>query len=439
MPDTPLTFDFPPLTHEAWAQRLARELPAGQTAESLNWHPAGEPGVLGPYYTAADTEPLPYLHTLPDTFPYVRGHKRGTNAWRTLEPLRAEADGRAAVEAGAAALAAGAEGLELTLLAPGAFDFAYLARTLDLTKTYVGYCLPVGTDVTAFGQALVAGLAARNQPMFGLHGYTELAAPDLAMAPARDIDRLLEWGRPAADFFGLTVSGAATADAGAGPTLQLALTLSQLVTAVDEQSDRGHAPETVIGEIRVTMGAGTSYFHAIAQQRALRLLWANALLAFHVGPHHAALLKVHCRPSARIIYGPDPHTNLLRTTTAAMAAVIGGCDTLAVTAYDARQTDGPTSFGRRQARNIALLLREEARLAHAIDPAAGSWYLETLTDTMAREAWTLFQQLEAEGGYRQAHASGTVARLVEAQRQEQDELEQSGRQVRVGVNKYQPK
>lgn len=432
---SPLAYDFSPPTRADWEKRLLRELPAGREPAALNWRPVAEPASLGPYYTAADVRALPYLHTQPDTYPYVRGHKGAMNRWLTLEPLQAEGDGRATIEEGRAALAAGADGLILTLPDPIAFDFQTLATTFDLTKTYVGFHLPAQTDVSTFGQRLTAVLTARNQPTFGRRGHVLLAGPDdLTLPSASTLDVLVDLGRPAPDFYALTVDGAALADAGAGPTLALALTLSQLVEVVSEQSERGFAPETVVGELRATLGLGTSYFHSIAQQRALRLLWANALPAFEVAPHHAALLKLHCRPSRRIVFAPDPDTNLLRLTTTTMAAVIGGCDSLEITSYDAATDTGATPFGQRQARNIALLLREEARLAHAVDPAAGAYYLETLTDQLARDAWTIFQRLETEGGYRKAHA--TIARLVAEQRAAQDAAESSGQQVRVGVNKF---
>ncbi|MBC7447225.1 MAG: hypothetical protein H7330_04135 [Hymenobacteraceae bacterium] len=433
---TPLTYDFAPLPRADWEKRLLRELPAGRGPEALTWRPVGEPAPLGPYYTAADIATLPYLHTQPDTYPYVRGHKGASNRWLTLEPLVAEGDGRYAVEEGCAALAAGADGLALTLPDPAAFDFRALAGACDLTKTYVGFHLPATADVSKFGQQLTAALTAQSRPSFGRRGHVVLAGPDaLTLPTAGSLDVLVDLGRPAPDFYTLTIDGAALADAGAGPTLALALTLSQLVEIVSEQSERGFAPETVVGELRCTLGLGTSYFHAIAQQRALRLLWANALPAFEIAPHHAALLKLHCRPSRRILFAADPDTNLPRLTTTAMAAVIGGCDTLEITAFDAATDTGATAFGRRQARNIALLLREEARLAQAVDPAAGSYYLETLTDQLARDAWAIFLRLEAEGGYRKAYA--TVARLVAEQRAAQDAAEApGGQQVRIGVNKY---
>ncbi len=435
----PLTYDFPPATRAEWERRLARELPAGRGPETLAWRPTAEPvttAALAPYYSAPDVAALPYLHTAPDTYPYVRGHKPDINAWRTLEPLTADGAGHAAFTDGLTALATGADGLSLYLPDPTAFDYTAFASAFDLTKTYIGFHLPAGTDVSRFGQRLTQAMTAHGEAAFGRRGHVVLAGPDdLTLPPAAVLDALVDLGRPAPDFYTLTVDGAALADAGAGPTLALALTLSQLVEVLSEQSERGFSPETVVGELRCTLGLDTSYFHAIAQQRALRLLWANALPAFEVAPYQAARLLVHCRPSRRVLFAPDPDTNLLRLTTTAMAAVIGGCDSLEIPSFDAATDTGATAFGRRQARNIALLLREEARLAHAVDPAAGSYYLEALTDQLAREAWAIFQELEARGGYRKAH--NHIAGLVTAQRQAQDDAEASVQQVRVGVNKYQ--
>ncbi len=437
MSDASLTYDFPPQTRADWEKRLLRELPAGQTPDALRWHPVGEAAPLGPYYTAADTVGLPYLHTLPDTYPYVRGHKTTANHWLTLEPLDADGDGRAAIDEGRTALLAGADGLELRLTDPKAFDFDYLTTAFDLTQTYIGFHLPAATDIRRFGQQLTSALMARNLPPFGRRGHVLLDGPDGLTLPSADaLDVLVDLGRPAPDFYTVTVDGAALADAGAAPTVQLALLISQLVEMVIEQTNRGFEPEAVIGELRCTLGLGTGYFHDIALQRGLRLLWANVLPAFTVAPHHASKLKVCARPSRRIVFTPDPDTNLLRLTTAAMAGVIGGCDTLSLPPFDATQPTGATAFGRRQSRNIALLLQHEARLAQAVDPAAGSYYLENLTDTLARDAWEIFQEIEADGGYRSACAAGIITRLITEQRRLQDDAEATGKQVRVGVNKY---
>ncbi len=430
MPDSPLTFDFPAQSAAQWLARVARELPAGQTADRLTWQPAGETYAVAPFHTAADLAALPHLHTVPGAFPYIRGHKEAANTWRYLDLVPV---GPEALADAQQALAGGADGVLFDLADPAAFDLAALSRTFDLTQTVVGYRLPAAADTPAFLTRLTAALHGRGQSANGLRGFVEVAAPDLALAPASVLDALLEAARPAPDFYGLTADGAALADAGAAPTFQLAATLSQLVQILADLTDRGLEPETIVGELRCTLGLGTDYFQAIALLRALRLLWATVLTAFEVAPHHTARLRVNARPSWRIVFAPDPDTNLLRLTTSAMAAVIGGTDELLILPFDAATDTGATRFGRRQARNISLLLRHEAHLAEAVDPAAGSYYLETLTDTLAREAWAQFQQLEAAGGYRAAHATGQVA----AQVAKGAATPAVVGQVRVGVNKYQ--
>ncbi len=181
------------------------------------------------------------------------------------------------------------------------------------------------------------------------------------------------------------------------------------------------------GEMVFVMAVGPSYFIEIAKLRAARLLWAQAVAAFNPKSADACGMKLHVRTPRRNKSLYDRHTNLLRAATEALAAVIGGCDQLTIEAF---------GFDEHLAVNIQHILQEEAHVDAVADPAGGSYYIETLTDAIAREAWKLFQQVEAEGGYAKALASGSIDKALASARAARDKAMSGRRRALVGVNNY---
>jgi methylmalonyl-CoA mutase len=174
-------------------------------------------------------------------------------------------------------------------------------------------------------------------------------------------------------------------------------------------------------EVSFVFAVGSNYFFEIAKLRAARILWAQAARAF--GAPEDMYLYVRTAIANKSLY--DPYTNLLRVTTEALSAVLGGCDALIVE---------PFEFSQRLATNLQLLLKHESHLNEASDPAAGSYYIEWLTDAMAREAWKLFQEVEAKGG--SAQAQGFIEDTLTASRKALEAAVASRRRTLVGVNNY---
>ena len=183
--------------------------------------------------------------------------------------------------------------------------------------------------------------------------------------------------------------------------------------------------EAAAGEIEFVFAAGPSYFNEIAKLRAARLLWAQVSAAFGVkGP---VAMKIAVRTPRRNKSVFDHNSNLLRATTEALAAVLGGCDALYVE---------PFGFDEHIALNIQRILQEESHIDTVADPAGGSYYIESLTDTIAREAWKLLQQVEAEGGYAKAKAGGTIDNAITVTRTAREKSLTSRRKALVGVNNF---
>ena len=197
------------------------------------------------------------------------------------------------------------------------------------------------------------------------------------------------------------------------------------VESLVEKLQLGHGVDAAASEVRFVFAIGSNYFFEIAKLRAARLLWAHAVWAFQPQKESSCLMKIHaCTAlSDKSIY--DPFANVLRATTEATAAVIGGCDSLEIR---------PFGFDSRLAMNIQRLIQEESHLDSVADPAGGSYYIEWLTDTLAHKGWELFQQVEAEGGYTKAKASIEAA-LAES-RAAKEKAFSSRRRTLVGVNNY---
>jgi methylmalonyl-CoA mutase len=185
--------------------------------------------------------------------------------------------------------------------------------------------------------------------------------------------------------------------------------------------------DTVAPQIEFVFAVGPSYFMEIAKLRAARILWALAVDAFGPRDDGASRMRLHVRTPQRNKSAYDRYTNLLRVTTEAAAAVVGGCDQLKVE---------PFAFDPHLALNVQRILKEEAHLDAVADPAGGSYYIEALTDALAREAWKLFQQVEAEGGYAKAMESGSIGNALAETRAAREKAYSARRRALVGVNNF---
>ena len=232
----------------------------------------------------------------------------------------------------------------------------------------------------------------------------------------------------------ILVQGAVYHDAGGNAVQELACVMATAVAYLREMLERGLAPAEVLPRVQFDFAVGTTYFLEIAKLRAARLLWAKIVHAFG-GDAAAQPVHLHARTALRNKTVRDPYNNMLRATVEAFAAVLGGCDSLQIGCFD-QVVRRPDDFSRRIARNVHAILKEEAHLHEVIDPAGGAWYVETLTDALARQAWALFQEIERDGGMAEALAGGGPQRQVAAiaaQRRTRLEAQQD---VLVGATKY---
>jgi methylmalonyl-CoA mutase len=237
------------------------------------------------------------------------------------------------------------------------------------------------------------------------------------------------------DFRVLTIHGNHFHDSGANTVNEIAFTLNLLVEYLDRFTEKGIQPQQVVNNLRISLATGTSYFIEIAKLKAIRILFPHILDAFGVVQTRPEDLVIHCDTSlwTKTIY--DPHVNMLRNTTEAMSAVLGGANSLTILPFDVvfNKSNG---FSRRISRNISNLLRDESYFNKVIDPAAGSYYTEALTDKLIERSLDLFRQIEAAGGYIKAFEKGLIQQHVAEAREKKYRSISSRRQVIVGTNQY---
>lgn len=216
-------------------------------------------------------------------------------------------------------------------------------------------------------------------------------------------------------------------ESGATAVQEVAFALAEGVERLSAATDRGRAPGDAARDLVFVFAVGSNYFMEIAKLRAARLAWAQVVSAFVPDDPGAAALRAQVRTSRANKSRYDADTNLLRVTTEAMAAIIGGCERLTVE---------PAGFEPHLALNVQHVLREEAHLDAVADPAGGSYYIETLTDAVARAAWALFQEVEEAGSYTAYASAGTLAAAVSASREAKEKAVATRRRTLVGANAY---
>lgn len=222
--------------------------------------------------------------------------------------------------------------------------------------------------------------------------------------------------------------------AGASATQELGAVLATGTAYLRALLERGLDIDDAARQIRFTLSIGGNFFMELAKLRAARPLWARIVRAFG-GSDEAAKMRVHARTGIYNKTIHDPHVNMLRTTTEALSAVVAGVDSLCVGAFD-ECVRGPDEFSRRIARNTQIILQEECELTAVADPAGGSWFVESLTDQVARKSWEEFQAIEAEGGIAAALGTGGLQARIAATRADREKGLAQRRVSLVGTNQY---
>ncbi|MDE2398143.1 MAG: methylmalonyl-CoA mutase, partial [Burkholderiales bacterium] len=262
---------------------------------------------------------------------------------------------------------------------------------------------------------------------------TYIYPPEPSMRIVADIIEYTAQKMP--KFNSISISGYHMQEAGANQALELAFTLADGQEYVKTAIAKGLDVDEFAGRLSFFWAVGMNFYLEIAKMRAARLLWARIMKRVGAKKPKSLMLRTHSQTSGWSLTEQDPYNNVVRTTIEAMAAVFGGTQSLHTNSFD-EAIALPTEFSSRIARNTQLIIQEETHITNVVDPWAGSYMMEKLTQDMADKAWTLIEEVEALGGMTRAVGSGWAKLKIEASAAEKQARVDSGRDVIVGVNKY---
>ncbi|WP_246834299.1 methylmalonyl-CoA mutase family protein, partial [Leptospira gomenensis] len=236
-------------------------------------------------------------------------------------------------------------------------------------------------------------------------------------------------------YRGLSVTSSTFRDGGSTISEELAFTLAAACEYVQQLLEAGMSVDTIASQLMFEFSIGPDYFLEIAKFRAARILWAEIIREFGAkeeSSQHAFLSAQTCRYNYSAY---DPNVNMLRATTEAMSAAIGGCEVISVSPYDSVLKTGD-SFSLRIARNIQLLMKHESHVDKVVDPAAGSYYLESITDSITKKAWEIFCEIESAGGFLEAAKKGMIQKKISESRKKKEENLANRKEILLGTNQY---
>jgi methylmalonyl-CoA mutase len=409
--------EFPPVSTQSWEDAIAKDLKGADYARKLIWH-TEEGLAVRPYYRTGDITGLEFLDAAPGHFPYLRS-ARFTGDWQIREEIDA-ADLEQANLAAQRAVAAGAEEI--------AFRNVVVRNTSDLGMLLVNLqTIPVhfqnaGEQIL---RLLIERLTERPDSAPVSTGWNPLTNLDFAA-------EVLRTTPPALVPF--TIEGSAFGESGATAVEEVGFTLAAAVDFLAEMQSRNVEIDRAAGSIEFSFAIGANYFFQIAKFRAFRMLWARAVESFG-GTVEGARARIHARTSRwnKTLY--DSHINILRATTEAMSAILGGANSVTVAAFDECYKT-PDEASRRLARNTQIILKREALLAHIADPGAGSYCLEVITDFIAHEGWQSMQVVEADGGFGKADVDGLIGNALRRSLAAKEKKVVSRRRIFTGTNQY---
>ena len=452
-----------------WEELAVKEI-SGKPPESLNWK-TPEGIVVKPLYTAADLEALQHINSLPGLEPFVRGPRATMYAGKpwTIRQYAGFSTARESNDFYRRCLAAGQKGLSVAfdLATHRGYDSDHPRVSGDIGKAGVavdsvedmkilfdqipldqmtvsmtmnGAVLPIlaGYIVAAEEQGVsedkLTGTIQNDILKEYLTRNTYIYPPEPSMRIVSDIIGYCSTHMP--KYNTISISGYHMMEAGADSVLQAAFTLADGVEYVRAALKAGLDIDAFAPRLSFFFGIGMNFFMEIAMLRAARFLWHKLISQFHPKDPRSSMLRTHCQTSGWSLTAQDPYNNIVRTTLECLSAVLGGTQSLHTNSFD-EAVGLPTDFSARIARNTQLIVQEESQICHVVDPLAGSYYVESLTDGIIRQAGKIIEEVEELGGMAKAIETGMPKmRIEEAAARRQARIDQ-GKDVIVGVNKYQ--
>jgi len=430
---------FPPVSYDTWRAKVDADLKGVPFEKKLVWR-TNEGFNVQPMYQRQDIAELKTTDSLPGEYPYVRG-TRNDNNWLTRQEILPTD----AVEANKVALDVlqkGVTSLGFNLSEPTEEAVAVALKGIDLGKVEVNFN-SCPRKAMALATALVAYLK-KNGAERTFHGSIDFNPFKRAFRHGADVDaasvvadakQMLEIVKEVPALRCLSVDSVIFNNSGAYIFQELGYALAWGAEWLTLLTEAGVPAAEVASRVKFNMGISSNYFMELAKFRAARMMWAQIVAQYKPECKDACKMMAHAITSRfnQTIF--DAHVNLLRSQTEAMSAALAGVDSITVTPFDMPYKT-PDEFSERIARNQQLLLKEESHLDKVVDPAGGSYYVETLTVSIAEEAWKLFLDVEEKGGFVACVNSGAVQESVNASSVKRHQDMARRKEILLGTNQF---
>jgi len=431
--------EFEKKTKKDWIELAIEDLKGNDYNKELVWNtPEGFP--MDPFYTLEEMRELGYLKGYHNFIPNRSGSGTSPRVWDYIEKIHVGNEKKANSIAHEVQHM-GADGIHFYI--PGAKKIAWdklmhqlypnvnpvIIQSGHLTESQVEGYLSYLSRQGNFSLTDVSG-GLNFDPLrdYSLTGKLEETGFDLLSTIIKATENMR-------DFKTLTVNGSQFLNSGSDTVHEIAFCMNVVVEYLDRLTDKGISIHEILNNLSLSLAVGTNYFMEIAKLRAIRIIFDHLIKSYGLNHSSAKNLKIHCDTAGWTKTFYDPHVNMLRNTTEAMAAILGGSNSLSIDPFDAVINDS-SIFSRRMSRNISNLLKKESYFDKAVDPAAGSYYIESLTDKLLERSLEIFQQIESEGGFVEAFQKGLIQGKIAEIRDTKYKWISNRRMVMVGVNQY---
>ena len=433
--------DFPAVTTQEWMDKIMVDLKGADYEKKLVWK-TNEGFKVKPFYRREDLEGLKTTEGLPGQYPYIRGNKKDDNTWFVRQDIRVDNPAEANAKA-------------LDLLNKGIDSLGFHIKAKDLNADYIRTllkdicceCVELNfktcqRHTVELAKLLTEYFKEKGYDPEKLQGSLDFDPISRMMKKGKNVSglianakELVEVMAPYPKFRCIAVNSLALNNAGAYIYQELGYALAWGNEYLSRLTEAGVSADLAAKKIKFNFGISSNYFMEIAKFRAARMLWADIVNEYHPACQCACQMAVHAETSSFNLTLFDAHVNLLRTQTEAMSAAIAGVDSITVTPFD-KAYETPNDFSERIARNQQLLLKEESHLSRIVDPAAGSYYIENLTVSIAKQAWDLFLQTEEAGGMVKAVLDSSVQNAVNSSNRARHEAVSKRKEILLGTNQY---
>ena len=436
--------DFPAISTEEWMAKVTADLKGADFERKLVWR-TNEGFNVRPFYREEDLEKVSYLDTLPGEFPFTRGNDKKGNDWLVRQDI-VVSDVQEANKVALDILMKGVTSLGFVICNKAAVtveDFTSLLSGIDASCVEINLVLK-GDKKESTSNFITAlkGLNQNLETVTGSINFDPLGDILTSGSSCCGYDKigscakgLFEVASQIPNFKTVTPFAQHFNNAGSSIVQELGFGLAMGAEYLSIFTDAGISIDTAAKSVKFNFAVSSNFFMEIAKLRAARTLWANIVSAYKPENADSAKMTAHSVTSEWNKTVFDPYVNMLRTQTEAMSATLGGTNSLTVQPFNKVFQD-TTVFSDRIARNQQLLLKEESYFDKVADAGAGSYYIESLTDSISEQAWVLFTAVEEKGGFYKALEAKYIQDLVGATAAKRKEAIAKRREVFLGTNQF---